>query len=86
MRSLYYCFCDNNKASTQDKDPRSHQKSKQIERRFHVIREIIGRGDISIQKIHTTENVADPFTKAMTQEQLDHHRQEMGIRYIVDWL
>ena len=61
-------------------------KSPNFKRRFHVIREIIGRGDISIQKIHTTENVADPFTKAMTQEQLDHHRQEMGIRYIVDWL
>ena len=61
-------------------------KSPNFKRRFQVIREIIGRGDISIQKIHTTENVADPFTKAKTQEQLDHHRQEMGIRYIVDWL
>ena len=34
-------LCDNNGAITQAKEPRSHQKSKHILRRFHLIREII---------------------------------------------
>ena len=36
-------LCDNNGAIAQAKDPRSHQKSKHIQRRFHLIREIVAR-------------------------------------------
>ena len=35
-------LCDNNGAIAQAKEPRSHQKSKHLLRRFHLIREIIG--------------------------------------------
>ncbi|PKI48110.1 hypothetical protein CRG98_031472 [Punica granatum] len=38
-------YCDNTGAIAQAKEPRSHQKSKHIEKRYHIIREIIGRGD-----------------------------------------
>ncbi|KAK8574321.1 hypothetical protein V6N13_016122 [Hibiscus sabdariffa] len=34
-------YCDNNGAIAQAKEPRSHQRSKHILRRFHLIREII---------------------------------------------
>ena len=44
-------FCDNNGAIAQAKEPRSHQKSKQILRRYHLIREIIERGDVKISKV-----------------------------------
>lgn len=79
-------YCDNNGAIAQAKEPRSHQKSKHIERRFHMIREIIGRGDVSIQRVASIDNVADPLTKALTQQQLDHHLEKMGMRYVVNWL
>jgi hypothetical protein len=36
--ALYY---DNNGAIAQAKKPRSHQRSKHVHRRFHLIREII---------------------------------------------
>ena len=36
-------YCDNNGAIAQAKEPRSHQRSKHILRRFHLIREIIKR-------------------------------------------
>ncbi|WVZ97781.1 hypothetical protein U9M48_043293 [Paspalum notatum var. saurae] len=39
-------YCDNNGAIAQAKEPRSHQKSKHILRRYHLIREILNRGDI----------------------------------------
>ncbi|XP_052189939.1 secreted RxLR effector protein 161-like [Diospyros lotus] len=53
-------YCDNNGAIAQAKEPRSHQRSKHILRRFHLIREIIGRGDIKMEKVASAENVADP--------------------------
>ncbi len=48
------------------KESQSHQKSKHIERRYHIIRDIVGRGDIAMQKIASAKNPADPFTKAMS--------------------
>ena len=60
-------FCDNNGAIALAKEPRSHQKSKHIKRRYHVIRELIGKGDVLVQKVASVDSVADPLTKALTQ-------------------
>ncbi|KAH9752839.1 hypothetical protein KPL71_014867 [Citrus sinensis] len=79
-------YCDNNGAIAQAKELRSHQKSKHIERRYHIIREIIGRSDITMQKVASADNTADPLTKALTQQQLDRHLEKMGMRYHSDWL
>ncbi|KAK8669710.1 hypothetical protein V6N13_107134 [Hibiscus sabdariffa] len=48
-------YCDNNGAIAQAKEPRSHQRSKHILRRFHLIREIVDRGDVEICKVHTND-------------------------------
>ncbi|KAL4285029.1 hypothetical protein GQ457_16G019150 [Hibiscus cannabinus] len=60
-------YCDNNGAIAQAKEPISHQRSKHILRRFHLIREIIDRGDVEICKVHTDDNIADPLTKPLAQ-------------------
>ncbi|KAK8715751.1 hypothetical protein V6N13_043077 [Hibiscus sabdariffa] len=52
-------YCDNNGAIAQAKEPRSHQRSKHILRRFHLIREIVDRGDVEICKVHTDDNIAN---------------------------
>ncbi|KAK8597289.1 hypothetical protein V6N12_065760 [Hibiscus sabdariffa] len=59
-------YFDNNGAIAQAKEPRSHQRSKHILRRFHLVREIIDRGDVEICKVHTDDNIADPLTKPLT--------------------
>ena len=38
-------YCDNNGAIARAKEPRLHQKSKHILRRYHLIREIVNRGE-----------------------------------------
>ena len=38
-------YCDNSGAVTNSKEPRSHKHSKHIERRYHLIREIIAKRD-----------------------------------------
>ena len=77
-------YCDNSGAIAQAKEPRSHQKSKYILRRYHLIREIVGRGDVKICKIHTDLNVADPLTKALPQPKHEAHTRAIGIRYVHD--
>ena len=44
-------YCDNNGAIMQEKEPRSHQISKHILKRYHLFREIIGRHDVIIEKV-----------------------------------
>ncbi|KAL0294914.1 UNVERIFIED_CONTAM: Retrovirus-related Pol polyprotein from transposon TNT 1-94 [Sesamum radiatum] len=41
-------FCDNNGAILQEKEPRSHHRSKNILRRYHLLREIVSKGDSRI--------------------------------------
>ncbi|KAK8943207.1 hypothetical protein KSP39_PZI008734 [Platanthera zijinensis] len=77
-------YCDNNGAIAQSKEPRSHQRSKHILRRFHLIREIVERGDVNICRVPTEENIADPLTKPLAQRKHDGHTRSMGIRYLND--
>ena len=78
-------FCDNNGAIAQAKEPRSHQRSKNILRRFHLIREIIERGDVKICRVSTNDNIVDPLTKPLPQAKHESHIRAMGIRYMSDW-
>ena len=50
-------YCDNNGAIAQAKEPQFHQRSKHILRRFHLIREIVDRGDVKKRKVYTNDNV-----------------------------
>ena len=77
-------YCDNSGAIAQAKEPRNHQKSKHVMRRFHLIREFIERGEIKICKIHKGLNVSDPLTKPLPQSKHEAQTRAMGIRYILD--
>ena len=79
-------YCDNNGAIAHAKEPRSHSRAKHILRKYHLICEINGRGDIHICKVHTNDNVADPLTKALSQKKHESHTSSIGIRYMNDWL
>jgi hypothetical protein len=41
-------YGDNSGAIAQAKEPRSHQKNKHILHRYHLIREIVERGDVKL--------------------------------------
>jgi len=42
-----------------------HASTKHIDVRFHFVWEILEKGDIELQKIHTKENPADMRTKVV---------------------
>ena len=53
---------------------------------FHLIREIVERGDVNVKRVDTHNNVADPLIKPLSQSHFDRHKDKMGIRYQSDWL
>ena len=83
---LILLYCDNNGAIAQAKEPRSHQRSKHVLRRYHLIREIIGRNDVKREKIPTDQNIVDPLTNPLPQKKYESHVLAYGMRYKGDWL
>ena len=74
-------YCDNKGAIVQAKEPRSHQRSKHIFKRYHLIREIIGRHDVIIEKVPIDQNVANPLTKPLPRTKFDFHMLAYSMRY-----
>ncbi|KAL0378555.1 UNVERIFIED_CONTAM: Retrovirus-related Pol polyprotein from transposon TNT 1-94 [Sesamum radiatum] len=79
-------FWDNNGAIAQAKEPRSHHRSKHIHRRYHLLREMVGRGDCRMDRVSSAENTTDPLTKPMSQVAHTLHLDKMGLRSMGDWL
>ena len=44
-------YCDNNGALVNYKELRSHKRGKHIERKYHLVREIVHQGDMTVMKI-----------------------------------
>ena len=72
--------CDNSGAVTNSKEPRSHKRGKHIERKYHLIREIVHRGDVAVMKIASQDNFADPFTKTLPAKSFEGHLSGMGLK------
>ncbi|KAJ9544601.1 hypothetical protein OSB04_024308 [Centaurea solstitialis] len=75
-------FCDNSGAVAQAKEPREHHMSRHVLRKYHLIREIIGRGDVRICKIPMEDNVADPLTKPLARVKHEAHANSIGMQYL----
>jgi hypothetical protein len=64
--------CDNQSAIYLAKNQVYHARMKQIDVKFHKIRELIITGDIILEKIHTSENADNMLTKSVTAAKFKH--------------
>ena len=76
-------YCDNSGVVANFKEPRSHKRGKHIERKYHLIREIVNKGDVTITKIPKSDNLVDPFTKTLSEKQFFKHVEKMGPEEII---
>ena len=79
-------YCDNSGALANSKEPRSHKRGKNIERKYHLVREIVQRGDVNILKIASEHNLADPFTKMLPKKQFKGHIRNLRLREMLHLL
>ena len=73
-------YCDNSGAVANSKEPRSHKRGKHIERKYHLIREIVHRGDVAVMKIASENNITDLFTKTLPAKTFESHLEGLGLR------
>ncbi|GKF03824.1 hypothetical protein Tco_0034492, partial [Tanacetum coccineum] len=53
--------------------------AKHYHMRYHYVRESIALGEIRFFKVHTDDNLADPFTKALSKPKLTQYARSMGL-------
>ena len=80
MEKPLVLYCDNSGAVANSKEPRSHKRGKHIERQYHLIREIVHRGDVAVMKIASEQNLADPFTKTLPERVFTSLLEGLGLR------
>nr|GFC06207.1 hypothetical protein [Tanacetum cinerariifolium] len=72
--------CDNSAAIIMTKESEIQKGARHFKRKYHYVRECIETGEIDIVKVHTYDNLAGPFTKALACPKLTRHARSMGLR------
>eukprot|EP00253_Pinus_taeda_P026931 PITA_26931 len=76
-------WCDNQSAIQLCKDPVQHQRSKHIELHMHFIRKLIHDHVLEVQYCSTDDQVADIFTKALTEAKFTKLLYMLGVQEVV---
>ncbi|GJW50717.1 putative reverse transcriptase domain-containing protein [Tanacetum coccineum] len=77
---LGWCIVDNSAALHFANEPGVQRGARHYHRRYHYVRECIALGEIRFLKVHTDDNLADPFTKVLPKGKLTQHARSMGLR------
>ena len=71
--------CDNTSTINLSKNLVQHSRSKHIEIRYHIIRDHVYNGDILLDFVCTDKQLADIFTKPLSEDRFCMIRRELGI-------
>ena len=83
-------YCDSEIAIAISHNPIQHSKTKHIELRYHFIKDHILKGNIELIFVHTHEEIADVFTKALDSTKLNTFLQMLGMmnpdpQFFLNW-
>ena len=71
--------CDNTSAINLTKNPIQHSRTKHIEIRHHFIRDHVLSNDICLEFVDTNNQIADIFTKPLSEDRFCTLRRELGM-------
>nr|GEZ20761.1 hypothetical protein [Tanacetum cinerariifolium] len=72
-------YCDNTGAIAIANGSGITKGARHFRSKVHYLREVIEYGDIKLKKVHTYENLADPFTKALAFSKHSEHTKNIGM-------
>ncbi|GJX48336.1 retrotransposon protein, putative, ty1-copia subclass [Tanacetum coccineum] len=73
-------YCDNTGAITIADESGVQKGAKHFRQKYYFIQEVIQEGDIRILKVHTDNNLSEPFTKPMPCTKHVEHVRSIGLR------
>nr|GEW85920.1 hypothetical protein [Tanacetum cinerariifolium] len=72
-------YCDNTGAIAIANESGITKGARHFRAKVHYLREVIEYGDIKLEKVHTNDNLADPFTKALSFPKHSEHTRNIGM-------
>nr|GEY48606.1 hypothetical protein [Tanacetum cinerariifolium] len=70
-------YCDNTRAITIVNELGITKDARHFRAKVHYLREVIEYGDVKLEKVHTDDNLADPFTKALAFPKHSEHTKNI---------
>ncbi|GKD36311.1 copia protein [Tanacetum coccineum] len=77
-------MCNNKGAINLSKNPVQHSRTRHIEIRHHFLRDNVQKGNISIEKVSSEDNIADILTKPLKREPFNYLRLDLGMIKQID--
>nr|GEW10683.1 retrotransposon protein, putative, Ty1-copia subclass [Tanacetum cinerariifolium] len=72
-------YCDNTGVIAIANESGITKGARHFRTKVHYLREVIEYGDIKLEKVHTVDNLADPFTKALAFPKHSEHTRNIGM-------
>nr|KAJ0224458.1 hypothetical protein LSAT_V11C100013840 [Lactuca sativa] len=72
-------WCDNLRATYLSANPVFHARTKHVEVDFHFVREQVARGQLNVQFISTSDQIADVFTKPLSSQRFQFLRSKLQV-------
>ncbi|GJT79982.1 retrotransposon protein, putative, ty1-copia subclass [Tanacetum coccineum] len=72
-------YCDNTRAITTANESGITKGARHFHAKVHYLGEVIEFGDIKLEKVHTDDNLADPFTKTLAFPKHSEHTKNIGM-------
>ncbi|GJU51662.1 hypothetical protein Tco_1221217 [Tanacetum coccineum] len=76
-------MCDIKGTIDLSKNPVQHSRTKHIEIHHHFLRDNVQKGNISIKKVASEDNIADIFTKPLKREVFNYLRLGLGMMELI---
>ena len=61
-------------------NPVFHDKTKNIEIRYHYIRDMVQKGVVELQDVPTDDQTVDILTKPLLRTKFEHFRRRLGVQ------
>jgi len=72
-------WCDNLGATYMAANPVFHARTKHVEVDFHFVRDLVKKGDLSVQYVCTTDQLADVLTKSLSTKRFNFLRSKLSL-------
>ncbi|GJT57639.1 retrotransposon protein, putative, ty1-copia subclass [Tanacetum coccineum] len=72
-------YCDNTEAITIANESGITKGARHFRAKVNYLREVFEFGDIKLEKVHTYDNLVDPFTKALAFPKHSEHTRNIGM-------
>lgn len=79
LKAVLALLCDNLGATHLSYNPVHHSRMKHIQIDLHFVRDLVQKGSLTVQHVHTQDQLADLLTKPLSHQRTEFLRPKIGL-------